>query len=142
MKKLFLFCSIIAALMMFAATDAKSQRYYEQLSYHDSLVNQDTVIRELDFTFKRPFYHSIQIKADSVSGANQGLAYLQYTNDVSTASTARWHTAQTLTIDGTGTDNALYEGLIYARRVRLYYISPSGTRKVRIYTDISIKQAY
>lgn len=140
MKKLLFLFSIIAALTALTATESYSQRFYEQVTDVDSLVNQDTVILNLDWTFKRPFYYSIQVKADSISGANAGTAYLQVSNDVAT-SNPRWHTTQTLTIDGTTSSTALWEGLLYARRARVYYFSPSGTRKVYLYTDISLKQA-
>ena len=46
----------------------------------------------------------------------------------------------TLTIDGTGTDEALWEGICYARKVRVYYITPSGTRKVRAKVYASFKR--
>lgn len=141
MKKLLFSISIFCALCAFAPQDAHAQRFFEEVSDVDSLVNQDTVILNFAYTFKRPFYYSIQIQADSISGANAGTAYLQFSNEAS-ASPTRWNTAQTLTIDGTTTSTALWEGMLYARRARIYFISPSGTRKVRLYTDISIKQAF
>lgn len=140
MKRLLFFLSFTIALCAFAPQDAQAQRFYEQISDVDSLVNQDTVIVNLDYTFKRPFYYSVQIQADSISGANAGTAYLQFSNE-NAASPTRWNTAQTLTIDGTTTSAALWEGILYARKARIYFISPSGTRKVRLYTDISLKQA-
>lgn len=139
MKKLLFSISIFFALCAFAPQDAQAQRFFEEVSDVDSLVNQDTVILNFAYTFKRPFYYSIQIQADSISGANAGTAYLQFSNDKATSGT-KWHTAQTMTIDGTGSDYALYEGILYARRARLYFISPSGTRRVNLYTFASFKQ--
>jgi len=127
----------VVALFALAPTQAAAQRFFEDPSDVDTLSNQDTIILNFDYTFKRPFYYSIQVQADSLSGANQGLAYLQFSND---KTLTKWYTAQTLTIDGTGSDYALYEGILYARRVRMYYISPSGTRKVRVSTYASFKQ--
>ena len=128
----------IFALIAAFATSGMAQRNFEEVSKVDSLVNQDTVIQEFGFTFKRGYLYSIQIQADSVSGANAGTCYLQFTNDKATSGT-KWHTAQTLTIDGTTSSVALWDGTLYARRARVYYISPSGTRKVRLYTLASFK---
>lgn len=139
MKHVLILFSIIAAFLIGSANTATAQRYFEEVSDVDSLVNQDTVILNFAYTFKRPFYYSVQIQADSVSGANAGTAYLQFSNDKATSNT-KWHTAQTMTIDGTGSDYALYEGILYARRARLYFISPSGTRRVNLYTFASFKQ--
>lgn len=139
MKQLLFFCALVCALL-FSATPATAQRFFEEVADVDSLVNQDTVALQFDYTFKRPYYYSIQIQADSISGANAGTCYLQFTNDKATSGT-KWHTAQTFTIDGTGSSYQLWEGLLYARKVRLYFISPSGTRRVNLYTFASFKQA-
>jgi len=139
MKQLLILFLFSAAFLLGSAIEATAQRYFEEVSDVDSLVNQDTVILNFAYTFKRPFYYSVQIQADSVSGANAGTAYLQFSNDKATSNT-KWHTAQTMTIDGTGSDYALYEGILYARRARLYFISPSGTRRVNLYTFASFKQ--
>lgn len=128
---------ILFLLFFFAfAASATAQRTFEEYHKTDSLVNQDTVIQLMTWQFKNPFYYSIQIQADSISGANAGTALLQFSNQ---STPTRWVTAQTLTIDGTGSDSAIYEGILYARRVRLYFISPSGTRRVNLYTDASFK---
>lgn len=138
MKNFVFLFSLVAAFMLCGATEASAQRPEENLSDVDSLVNQDTFIVSLDYTFKAPYYYSIQIQADSVSGANAGTAYLQIANQ-KTANPTRWNTLQTLTIDGAGTTTATWEGILYARKARVYYISPSGTRRVNIYTDIQLK---
>lgn len=137
MKKLLFLISFAFAFLFFETPKAISQRSSELVADVDSLVNQDTVVLNFDWTFKRPYTYSIQVQADSVSGANAGFAYLQISND---ATGTRWHTAQTLTIDGTGSDYALWEGVLYGRKARVYFISPSGTRKVRLYTYAQFKQ--
>lgn len=139
MKKFIIFSFLTFLLALFLAPSvSQAQRPFEEISDVDSLVNQDTVILNLNYTFKKPYYFSVAIQADSISGANAGTCYLQFTND-KTVNTTRWHTAQTLTIDGAGTSSAIWEGIIYARRARLYFISPSGTRRTDIYTYISLK---
>jgi len=135
-----LFFAALLCAFLYTPNAATAQRYFEEVTDVDSLVNQDTVILNFDYTFKRPYYYSVQVQADSISGANAGTCYLQVTNDKATSGT-KWHTAQTFTIDGAGSSYQLWEGLLYARRARLYFISPSGTRRVNLYTFASFKQA-
>lgn len=137
MKHIIIIFTLLAPLL-FVPAQADAQRQFEEVSRMDSLVNQDTVIQEFSYTFKRPYLYSVQIQADSVSGANAGTCYLQVSNDKATTGT-KWHTVQTLTIDGTTSSVALWEGTLYARRARVYYISPAGTRKVYLYTLASFK---
>jgi len=139
MKNLILFSAFIAFFLLAGAQNAQAQRNYEDYNFGvDTLRNQDTIIQEFQFLFKRPFFYSVQIQADSISGANQGFAYLEVSNDPQSVG-RRWHRTQTLTIDGPGTDAALYEGVVYARRMRVYYISPSGTRRVAVKTNATFK---
>lgn len=137
-KLLILFCFVAAFLA--TATQLSAQRNFEDEFLVDSLVNQETVIQEFPYTFKHPYYYSIFVRADSISGANAGTVLLQVTNDRA-ANTTRWSTLETLTIDGPGSTTALYQGLIYARRMRLHYSTPSGTRRVDLYSDSSFKSS-
>jgi hypothetical protein len=129
MKK-FLF--ILATLAMFivpSMTKLSAQRFIDIIATNDTLTNQVTKVYTTSPTqLDVPYTYSIQVFADSLSGSNAGTAKLQVCND-RTGTT--WSTLQTLTIDGTGTDEALWEGTVYARRIRVYYDMPSGTRKVR-----------
>ncbi len=138
MKNFVFLFSLVAAFLLCGTNEATAQRAEENVSDVDSLVNQDTVVLNFDYVFKKPYYYSIQIQADSISGANAGTAYLQVTNDKA-ASPTRWNTLQTLTIDGATTSSATWEGLLYARKVRVYYISPSGTRRTDLYTYAQFK---
>lgn len=132
MKNTFSLFGILLSLLltMAAANRAEAQRFFDlQSATTDTLTNQDTIIyTTTPVMVDVPYYYSIHVKADSISGANAGTAYLQFSNH---RSGTVWYNAQTMTIDGTGTDEALYEGILYARRVRVYFITPSGTRKVK-----------
>lgn len=136
MKQIILFTIIALCL---ATSTATAQRFFD-ISAADTLTNQDTVIQttspvQLDV----PYYYSIHVLADSLSGANAGTCYLQFSNH---RSGSVWYNAQTLTIDGTTTSQALWEGIVYARRVRVYWISPSGTRSVALRTYAAFKRVY
>lgn len=140
MKKLFLFCLLAAALFA-PATDVQAQRYFD-VSDIDTLTNQDTIIvttanNSGPTLIDVPYYYSVHVMADSLSGANAGTVYLQVSND---RDGLKWYNAQTLTIDGTTTSSALWEGILYARRARVYFITPSGTRSVRVQTYASFKR--
>lgn len=140
MKKVFL----LAVVALLSVASVSAQRYFDVQITTDTLTNQDTLIvnttknggpAQLDV----PYYYSIHIKADSLSGSNAGFAYLQFSDQRGTSPT-QWYTAQTLTIDGTDTDEAYYTGICYARRVRIYFITPSGTRKVKPHVYASFKR--
>jgi hypothetical protein len=138
-RNVFSLLLLALAFSFFAAPEANAQRFFDmQSAASDALVNQDTLIyTTTPSLIDVPYYYSIYVQADSVSGANAGFAYLQVSND---RAGSVWVTTQTLTIDGTGTDSALYEGILYARRVRVYCISPSGTRNVAIKVNSSFKR--
>lgn len=137
MKKLLL----LLALALGFAQAASAQRFFDIIKTGtDTLTNQDTVIfTTTPVMVDVPYYYSVHVIADSVSGANAGFAYLQVCND---RTGTNWYTIQTLTIDGTGSDAALYEGILYARRIRVYFITPSGTRKVKAQTYAVFKRLY
>lgn len=142
MKKIFSCLSII----MLSAVALSAQRYFDVQITTDTLVNQDTLIVNMNTTknggpanLDVPYYYSIHVKADSISGSNAGFAYLQFSDQRGTSPT-QWYTAQTLTIDGTGTDEAYWSGIAYARKVRIYFITPSGTRRVKPHVYASFKR--
>ena len=136
MKHTLLFFSLLLGL----AFDAGAQKYFDIIALSDTLTNQTTKTYTTNpMLIDVPYYYSIHVAADSLSGANAGTAKLQVCND---RTGTNWYTLQTLTIDGTGTDEALWEGLLYARRVRIYYDMPSGTRKVRARVYASFKRIY
>lgn len=123
----------ITSLLLLFAVQMEAQKMFDIYVNNDTLSNATT---QAYATTKNggpalidvPYYYSIQVYADSISGANAGTAYLQVCND---RTGTNWSTLQTLTIDGTGTDSALWEGIVYARRLRVYYDMPAGTRKVK-----------
>lgn len=141
MKKIFF--SLVTLFLCVASLPA--QRFFDVISpTADTLVNQDTVIYTTELSggplnLDVPYEYSIHVMADSVSGANAGFAYLQFSNH---RSGSKWYTAQTLTIDGSGTDEAFYEGTCRARRVRVYFITPSGTRRVKPHVYASFKRSF
>lgn len=117
---------------------ASAQRFFDLQSSTDTLVNQDTIIyTTTPASIDVPYYYSIHVQADSVSGANAGTCYLQITNK---RNASVWYNLQSMTIDGTGTDEALWEGILYARRIRVYFITPSGTRRVAPHVYGSFKR--
>ena len=129
-------------MLLFAVASVSAQRYFDIYNSGETLTNQDTAIYTTDYSggpvnIDVPYYYSVHVQADSLTGANAGFAYLQFSNH---RSGTTWYTAQTMTIDGTGTDEALWEGICYARRIRVYYITPSGTRTVRAKVFASFKR--
>lgn len=142
MKKIFLF------ILLLAAGSLTAQRFFDiQSITADTLVNQDTIIYTTNTSgagtgpaiIGAPYYYSIHVQADSVSGANAGFAYLQVSNH---RSGSKWYTLQTMTIDGSGTDETIWEGILYAHRVRIYFITPSGTRRVKPHVHAVFKRTY
>lgn len=135
MKKNFIALSLLFALALLAAP-AQAQRVFDFYKT-DTITNQDTITvlttqnggpSNIDV----PYYYSVNILSDSLSGATGGTVYLQVSND--RAGTV-WYNAQTLTLNGATQQTALYEGILYARRMRVYIISPSGSQstKVQVY---------
>lgn len=139
MKKKFL----LAFLGLCLSVAVQAQRYFDVIApTADTLINQDTFIYTTATSggptiIDVPYHYSVHVKADSTSGANAGFCYLQVSNH---RSGTVWYTVQTMTIDGTGTDEALWEGTLYARRMRIYFITPSGTRRVKPHVYASFKR--
>jgi hypothetical protein len=123
--KQFLFTLLFALPLVVSA-----QRNYEDVQFPvDTLTNQDTIIQNFTFLFKRPYEYSIQVRTDSISGANAGFAYVEVSNDpASLYANKNWAILHTLVIDGPTPQIAVYEGIIRARYIRVRYITPSGTR--------------
>lgn len=122
---------ILFLLLAFAfSAPLRAQKFFDLYSAaSDTLTNQTTkTYSTTPATLESPYYYSVHVKADSLSGSNAGFCYLQVSND---RTGTNWYTLQTMTIDGTGTDEALWEGIVYARRIRVYFSMPSGTRKVK-----------
>lgn len=117
---------------------AKAQDY---LTVSDStvLTNQDTQITYLNTLSqgtKSLWVYSVHVVTDSLSGANAGTVYLQTTNDGYT-----WlNHATSLTVDGTAQQTQAWEGTLYARRARVYAITPSGTRTVNYRMKATLKR--
>lgn len=129
---------IFCILLFFAALafPATAQRNFEPYNDTDVLTNQDTVTDLFPYLFKRPYYYSVQVQSDSVSGANAGTCTLEVSNE---NTPTKWSVLQTMTINDAGSDTALWEGIIYARRMRVRWITPSGTRVVNTTTNASFK---
>jgi len=143
MKHLF----FLIALLLFAF-GAKAQRVFDiQSSSTDTLKNQTTKTYATNTSgygtgpaiIDVPYYYSVYCAADSLSGSNAGTAKLQVCNDHTGTD---WYTLQTLTIDGTSRSQAFWEGILYARRVRIYFDMPSGTRQVRPVVHAIFKRVY
>lgn len=137
--------TIISALLLLflCSVSASAQRFFDISSLSsDTLTNQTTKTYGTTFSggpaiIDVPYYYSIYAAADSLSGANAGTAKLQVCND---RTGTNWYTLQTLTIDGTSRSEALWEGIVYARRIRVYFDMPSGTRKVKPYVYGAFKR--
>jgi len=136
MKQKFLFLLFFFAAILASLNTAQAQRVFDFYKT-DTITDQDTITvlttqnggpSNIDV----PYYYSVNILSDSLSGANAGTVYLQVSND---RNGTVWYNAQTLTLDGATQQTALYEGILYARRMRVYIISPAGTRstKVQVY---------
>ena len=132
MKSTFLTLS----LMLMLAFTATAQRFFDIQSSGDTLVNRDTIIYLTThnggpLNIDVPYEYSVHVKTDSISGANDAVVYLQFSNH---RSGSVWYTAQTLTSDGTGSDEALWEGTMKARRMRIYCITPNATaRRIKVH---------
>ncbi|MCA0235460.1 MAG: hypothetical protein LCH81_03670 [Bacteroidetes bacterium] len=108
------------------------------ITYSDdqTLTNQDTAILYLGLTDSKSkpanWKYSVHVRADSLTGANAGTVYLQFSND----GTLWWNHSTSITIDGPASsyDEYGWDGILYARRIRVYAITPSGSRTVRLRT--------
>ena len=133
MKKTLFALLATLAFALAAPIAGTAQRFFD-ITKVDTLTNQDTIIVTTTTdrgpaTMEQPYYYSYHILTDSLSGANAGTAYLQFSND---RLGTTWYNAQTLTIDGATQQSVLWEGICYARRARVYFITPSGTRSTRV----------
>lgn len=136
MKRLFLLLCFLGAV----AASASAQRFFDVYDVNDTLTDQDEIIYQTNHNggpllIDVPYYFSVQVEADSLSGANAGTIVLEFTND---RTATKWYTMSAypeLTIDGTTTSKTAWEGIVYARRVRIRAYTPSGTRTVglRVY---------
>lgn len=122
------FLFIVAILFAIAGT-AMAQSWTGGVIVIDStrLVNRDTNITNICLLNRGKssnWTYSVQIVSDSISGANDGTAYLQVSNDGYT-----WYNVQTLTLNGTAQQQVLYEGILYAMRMRVYAITPNATAR-------------
>ena len=131
---------LILALAFSAFLPGASAQAPLTYSHGDTLTNQDTVIlypiSAAKFKSKN-WNYSVHVRADSLSGANAGTAYLQFSND----GTLWWNHSTSITIDGPGTsfDEYGWDGILYAQRMRIYAITPSGTRSVRLRTAVILR---
>lgn len=132
---------IVFGFLFFLFPSVQGQDY---LTVRDStvLTNQDTNIVNLltlSQGTKNLWAYSVTVRADSLTGANAGTVYLQFTNDGS-----YWtNHSSSITIDGPASsyDEYTWEGVLYARRMRVYAITPSGTRTVAVRTKAVLKKA-
>jgi hypothetical protein len=134
MKKLF----FLLAFALCGAFQADAQAAFVEVSKYDSLATSTTLTYDLGL-YKKPYLYSVYIQSDSISGANAGTCVLQVAND---RAGVRWKTIQTLTIDGAAQQTALWEGTLYARRAKVVFTSPSGTRKTRVRLEAVLKASY
>lgn len=128
---------LIFGLLLFLLPDAKSQDY---LLIRDStvLTNQDTQVTNLitlNAGTKSLYAYSVHIVSDSLTGSTAGSVYLQGTNDG-----VVWYTLQTLTLDGAAQQSQVWSGTLYARRLRVYAITPSGSKTIRYRAKAVLKK--
>lgn len=122
MKLKHLFSILLVAFLGISAT---AQRNYEEFNVTDNLINADTNTVDYKWQFRNTYDYSVTIVADSLNGAtNAGTIVFQVSNTVS--GTKTWVNVHTLTIDGTDTQTALWEGTIKARHFRILSIRPTG----------------
>lgn len=118
---------------------AQSVTAQDLLMVNDStvLTNQDTQITNL-VTFsqgKHPWMYSVHIQSDSLTGSTAGTVTLQGTNDG-----VVWYTISSLTLDGAAQQNQVWTGSMYARRLRVYAITPSGSKTIRYRAKATLKK--
>jgi len=132
----------VTLIAMLLAFQAEAQRFFDiNRTGTDTLATSTTInIATNPVLIDVPYYYSIHVIADSLSGANQGVVKLQVSND---RTGTNWFDVPnaSLTVDGPGQDVALWEGLLYARRIRVNCTSPTGTRKTKLQVYGSFKRA-
>jgi hypothetical protein len=135
MKHLLLFL-----LLLFAATATVSAQgpRFRAFANTEVLTNQDTAIYDITSgDFKWAATYGITVVTDSLTGANAGTVYLEYCDDPTGTYWVR--DASSLTIDGAATQTIRWTGTLTARRLRVYFITPSGSRTTRVRCYASIK---
>lgn len=134
-----IFTLILGLIFAVAGLSAQAPTLY---SHGDTLANQDTVILYVGLTDAKAkpanWKYSVHVRADSLTGANAGTVYLQFSNDGS----LWWNHPTSITIDGPAAsyDEYAWEGVLYARRLRVYAITPAGTRTVRLRTAAILRK--
>jgi len=122
------------ALCFVATTSITAQtgifRDYQYTSELDTLVNTETATIEFGTDrnagdWPLGWTYSINFTQDSISGVNNGTASLQVSNSAPDEASPVWITIDSDALDGTS-DAAIYEGVLYARRIRLT-IAKTGT---------------
>jgi hypothetical protein len=107
----------------------------------DTLSATDTVIIEFlhangrGVDFKQTYDYTWIITADSLSGANDGTIYLQYSNTPYGVANPVWYNAETTVINGTTRQTIYYTGTLLTRRSRIYYLTPAGAKSIRVNTQ-------
>lgn len=131
---------LLALVASFSNITAQAPITY---SHGDTLSGRDTVILYLGLTDgkskQKNWKYSVHVRADSLTGANAGTAYLQFSNDGS----LWWNHPTSITIDGPASsyDEYGWDGILYARRMRVYAITPDATaRTVRLRTASIVRQ--
>jgi hypothetical protein len=148
MKNLLIFSIslMLSVSLMGQATPAKGVLYSYKSSGMDTLTASSTITfqytegtREVDFIGL--WDYSWTVKSDSISGAdNAGTVELQFSNSPQSAANPLWVTYDTEVIDGTADQFFIFEGVLYARRMRLLIKSPSGTRATVINVEGAVKK--
>lgn len=128
-----IFLFFFAAFAAILPTSEVSAQSWVGVSDSTRLTNADTNIVYLltDSRGKTGIWsYSVHIVSDSISGATAGTCVLQTSNNGiywRTAANLYTETAQTLTLNGAAQQLANWEGVLYARRIRVYQIT-SGTQ--------------
>lgn len=131
--KQILFLFFFAAFAAILPTSEAYGQTWVQVSDSTRMTNADTNIVYMltDSRGKQGIWaYSIHAISDSISGATAGTLVLQTSNNGiywRTAANLYTETAQTLTLNGAAQQLANWEGVLYARRLRVYCIT-SGTQ--------------
>lgn len=134
--KQILFALLLFPLAVFGQIEAKHS-YYSNYTV-DTLGASDTVVVEFEYTnglqidFQQTYDFNWIVTVDSLSGANDGTIYLQTSNSPYTSASPVWYDVSTTTINGTTRQTINYTGTLLARRIRLYFLTPSGAKSIRI----------
>jgi hypothetical protein len=131
--KQILFLFFFAAFAAILPTSEVYGQTWVQVSDSTRLTNADTNVVYLltDSRGKQGIWsYSVHVVSDSISGSTAGTCVLQTSNNGIhwvTAANIYTATSQTLTLNGATQQAALWEGVLYARRIRIYQIT-SGTQ--------------